>query len=79
MKRKYIFAMCIAVFLLLYFVPFMEGGEKCYPKVPQTGEPDFEGAATYVEIVFSLAGYTIFLFTGGEYETEYGICFQEID
>ena len=56
MKRKYIFAMCIAVFLLLYFVPFMEGGEKCYPKVPQTGEPDFEGAATYVEIVFSLAG-----------------------
>jgi hypothetical protein len=79
MKRRYLVIIGISAFLLFYFlVPFIEGGEWCYVKDPESNKPKLEEAATGKGINFSLFGYTVVLLTGGEHETNGGICITSI-
>lgn len=79
MKRKYVLIVVISALSLFYFlVPFIEGGELCYIKDPQSNEPKLDEAAEGRGVTLSLFGYTVVLLTGGEYETNGGICIVSI-
>lgn len=79
MKRTYLVIAGVSAFLLFYFLFFfIEGGEDCYIKDPETNRPLLGSPAAGVGKHFSLFGYTMFLLTGGERETNGGICITDI-
>jgi len=79
MKHKYVVVVSISAFLLFYFlVPFIEGGELCYVKDPESNKPKLDEAAADRGLNLSLLGYAMVLLTGREYETNGGICIMSI-